>query len=211
MNPSILRQGHWFTQLPVTLQDSLLHLARPLTLEAGACLFQRGDAPCGLYAVLDGAVRIGAVSAQGKEAVLTLIEAPHWFGEIGLFDERFFLYFEETDLCLRARRAGWVCRYVKESRIMHIGSVSTGMKSWKRMPGYWFDSRLWYYIKNHGVLYAALATLAYVAGSMLMLIRKALGKKRPHGPDRFLSDLVSHALRSLWQRKLVGGRPTKSA
>lgn len=94
---------------------------------------------------------------------------------------------------------------------MHIGSVSTGMKSWKRMPGYWFDSRLWYYIKNHGVLYAALATLAYVAGSMLMLIRKALGKKRPHGPDRFLGDLVSHALRSLWQRKLVGGRPTKSA
>ncbi|WP_282362573.1 Crp/Fnr family transcriptional regulator [Pseudomonas sp. PS01300] len=88
MNASTLRQGHWFKQLPATLQDSLLHLARPVSLEAGACLFQRGDPPCGLYAVLDGAIRIGAVSAQGKEAVLTLIEAPHWFGEICLFDDQ---------------------------------------------------------------------------------------------------------------------------
>lgn len=127
--------------------------------------------------------------------------------DIGLFDERYFLYFEETDLCLRARRAGWHARYVKDSRIMHIGSVSTGMKNWKRMPGYWFDSRLWYYTKNHGVFYAALATLSYVAGSMIMWIRQVLGKKRGDGPDRFLSDLLSHALRSLWQRKLVGGRP----
>ncbi|MFF3703205.1 MULTISPECIES: Crp/Fnr family transcriptional regulator [Pseudomonas] len=88
MNASTLRQGHWFKQLPATLQDSLLHLARPVSLEAGACLFQRGDPPCGLYAVLEGAIRIGAVSAQGKEAVLTLIEAPHWFGEICLFDDQ---------------------------------------------------------------------------------------------------------------------------
>lgn len=88
MNASTVRQGHWFKQLPATLQDSLLHLARPVSLEAGACLFQRGDAPCGLYAVLDGAIRIGAVSVQGKEAVLTLIEAPHWFGEICLFDDQ---------------------------------------------------------------------------------------------------------------------------
>lgn len=88
MNASTVRQGHWFKQLPATLQDSLLHLARPVSLEAGACLFQRGDAACGLYAVLDGAIRIGAVSVQGKEAVLTLIEAPHWFGEICLFDDQ---------------------------------------------------------------------------------------------------------------------------
>lgn len=131
--------------------------------------------------------------------------------EIGLFDERYFLYFEETDLCLRARRAGWVSRYVKESRIMHIGSVSTGMKTWKRMPGYWFDSRLWYFTKNHGAVYAAVATLSFVAGSMILLTRRAFGKKHGGGADHFLGDLVSHALRCLWQRRLVGGRPSESA
>jgi len=128
--------------------------------------------------------------------------------ETGGFDERFFLYFEETDLCLRAKRAGWTAVYLPQSRVMHIGSVSTGMRTWKRMPGYWFDSRLWYFTKNHGVFYAGLATLAYVAGSMVQLTRRLFGKKRGAEPERFLSDLVSHALRSLWQRRLVGGRPS---
>ena len=131
--------------------------------------------------------------------------------EIGLFDERYFLYFEETDLCLRAQRAGWTARYVKESRIMHIGSVSSGMKTWKRMPGYWFDSRLRYFTKNHGAFYAAVATISFVAGSTILLARQALGNKPAKGPDRFVRDLTSHALRSLWHRKPVDGRPTESA
>ncbi|MDH0728936.1 Crp/Fnr family transcriptional regulator [Pseudomonas sichuanensis] len=81
-----LLHGQWFRQLPCNVQDSLLALARIRELAPGQCLFQRGDAPCGLYAVLDGAMRVGAVSSEGKEALLTLVEAPYWFGEISLFD-----------------------------------------------------------------------------------------------------------------------------
>ena len=81
-----LLTGHWFAHLPPTLQDSVLAAARVRRLPAGACLFQRGDAPCGLYAVVEGSMRIGAVNAQGKEALLALVEAPQWFGEIALFD-----------------------------------------------------------------------------------------------------------------------------
>ncbi|AZE58618.1 MULTISPECIES: Crp/Fnr family transcriptional regulator [Pseudomonas] len=81
-----LARGHWFKHLPSDLQRSLLGAARLRSLTAGQFLFKRGDPPCGLYAVLEGAVRISAVSAQGKEAVLSLVETPHWFGEICLFD-----------------------------------------------------------------------------------------------------------------------------
>lgn len=81
-----LMRGQWFSHLPVSLQDSLLSAARLRYLSTGQRLFQRGDPPCGLYAVLDGAVRIGAVNEQGKEALLSLVEPPHWFGEICLFD-----------------------------------------------------------------------------------------------------------------------------
>ncbi|KAF2392121.1 Crp/Fnr family transcriptional regulator [Pseudomonas frederiksbergensis] len=81
-----LMSGQWFSHLPVSLQDSLLALARVRRLTAGQRLFKRGDPPCGLYAVLEGTVRIGAVSEQGKEALLSLVEPPHWFGEICLFD-----------------------------------------------------------------------------------------------------------------------------
>lgn len=126
------------------------------------------------------------------------------FEQTGGFDERFFLYFEETDLCLRARRAGWLAVYLPQSRVMHIGSVSTGMKTWKRMPAYWFDSRLWYYTKNHGALYAAAATVAYVAGAAISRLRGLLGSRNTGQPQHFLGDLVSHALRCAWHRRLVG-------
>jgi CRP-like cAMP-binding protein len=81
-----LMSGQWFSHLPVSLQDSLLSAARVRRLVPGQRLFKRGDPPCGLYAVLEGSVRIGAVSEQGKEALLSLVEQPHWFGEICLFD-----------------------------------------------------------------------------------------------------------------------------
>lgn len=126
------------------------------------------------------------------------------FEETQGFDERFFLYFEETDLCLRARQSGWTCVYLPESRVMHIGSVSTGMKTWKRMPAFWFDSRLWYFTKNHGVLYAGTATVAYLAGATLSRLRRLFAPQDFNRPQHFLKDLVSHALRCAWHRRLVG-------
>jgi CRP-like cAMP-binding protein len=84
--PACLQGGHWFSALPAALQDALLEAAQVQSLDAGQRLFRRGDPPSGLYAVVAGAMRIGAVSEQGKEALLTLVEPPYWFGEISLFD-----------------------------------------------------------------------------------------------------------------------------
>ncbi len=114
--------------------------------------------------------------------------------EIGLFDETFFLYFEETDLFRRAAMAGWSAVYVVESRVMHIGSVSTGMKEWRRVPGYWFASRRHYFEKNHGRFYALTATAAHVAGLGLYGLRVLFQRKAPHTPPHFLRDLVRHSL-----------------
>jgi hypothetical protein len=43
----------------------------------------------------------------------------------GLLDERFFVYFEEVDLCLRLRRAGWRVMYICEATIVHVGGQSS--------------------------------------------------------------------------------------
>ena len=83
---ALLRSGSWFQALAPALQQQLLALAHVRRVQGGQRLFARGDAPDGLYCVLAGAMRIGASSEQGKEAVLTLVEAPHWFGEIAVFD-----------------------------------------------------------------------------------------------------------------------------
>ena len=82
----LLQAGQWFSHLPPALASALLDNARLVQLEPGQRLFRRGDPPCGLYAVLQGMMRVGAVDRDGKEALLTLVEPPYWFGEISLFD-----------------------------------------------------------------------------------------------------------------------------
>lgn len=129
---------------------------------------------------------------------------------IGLFDETFFLYFEETDLCLRAARAGFQTHYVYDSVVTHIGSVSTGMKTWARIPGFWLDSRWHYFSKNHGRGYAALATGMHGIGGALWRLRRLVQRKPRVDPPHFLRDLIAHDLRAL-VRPLPGGQDHRSA
>ena len=45
--------------------------------------------------------------------------------QVGLFDECWFLYYEDVDLCLRGARLGWEYRCVPSSVVWHAGSAST--------------------------------------------------------------------------------------
>ena len=47
------------------------------------------------------------------------------FDAVGGFDERYFLYWEDADLCRRLRAVGWSVRYVPEARVRHAGGGST--------------------------------------------------------------------------------------
>ncbi|MBM3605953.1 MAG: glycosyltransferase family 2 protein [Alphaproteobacteria bacterium] len=114
--------------------------------------------------------------------------------QVGGFDESFFLYFEETDLCRRAGQAGWPTHYLPDAWVTHIGSVSTGMKEWKRPPDYWFASREHYYRVNHGRAYAFGATLAHVAGLAIRRLRALMGRDDPTFPRGQAVALLRHAL-----------------
>ena len=48
------------------------------------------------------------------------------FENIGLYDEKYFLYMEDTDFCYRANQAGYKLMYISESKIYHKVSSSTG-------------------------------------------------------------------------------------
>lgn len=126
--------------------------------------------------------------------------------EIGGFDETFFLYYEETELCHRAARAGWQTFYVPGSEVTHVGSASTGLKTWARTPGYWFDSRLYYFAKVHGPGYAALATLARAVGALLCSLRRVASGRPQADPPYFLRDLIMHSLKTFFK-----GGPTRRA
>ncbi|MBB3260189.1 CRP-like cAMP-binding protein [Paraburkholderia bannensis] len=81
-----LERSSWFVGLPAPLRDSLRAAGRVRALRAGERLFLRGDPADGVYCVLKGAVRVGAASLCGREALLALMGPASWFGEIALFD-----------------------------------------------------------------------------------------------------------------------------
>jgi len=72
------------------------------------------------------------------------------FTDMGAFDERFFLYFEEVDLSLRAKRAGWVTYYLATAQCYHAGCGSTNQVRARRLF-YSLQSRIFYSFKHFGM------------------------------------------------------------
>lgn len=114
------------------------------------------------------------------------------FDAIGLMDDDYFLYFEEVDFCLRAKRAGWPCWYVPASRVVHLVGQASGVtdtkKPAKRVPRYWFESRRRYFVKNHGRIYKGLADVGWLTTFGLWRMRRVLQRKPDTDPPRLFWD-----------------------
>ena len=70
------------------------------------------------------------------------------FRKIGLFDEQFFIYHDETDFCLRALAAGYRCGVMSEQLVWHKGS-STFKATGKRFARYYDSRNLVYLLRKH--------------------------------------------------------------
>jgi N-acetylglucosaminyl-diphospho-decaprenol L-rhamnosyltransferase len=174
-----------------------------------------------MWSELDHGLRLGAVSrliAHRKLAMPTTSEpcACDWLAgaslmlrrevltTAGLFDENYFLYFEEVDFCHRVQQAGWGCWYVPKSRVVHLVGQSTGVtdtrRSPQRMPLYWFESRRRYFLKFYGAAYTALADLLWMVGFSLWRVRRWLLRKPDTDPPYFLWDFFCN---SIWMKLWV--------
>jgi N-acetylglucosaminyl-diphospho-decaprenol L-rhamnosyltransferase len=127
---------------------------------------------------------------------------PEVFAAIGGMDENYFLYFEETDFCYRARRAGFFTWYVPESRVMHIRGQSTTVTDLtngpKRLPPYWFESRRRYFAVSLGIGHAmAIDAVTLLAHSLGLMKRIAMRKAHTAVPH-FIRDLLRYSV--LWPR-----------
>lgn len=83
---SVLEGGKWFSSRDAGFKADVLSRAQFKNLKAGQRLFHRGESANGVFAVLEGSIRISGQSAEGKESILTFIDPPDWFGELALFD-----------------------------------------------------------------------------------------------------------------------------
>jgi GT2 family glycosyltransferase len=67
---------------------------------------------------------------------------------VGLFDERFFMYYEDLDFCRRVRQAGWPIRVLTEAKMWHKVSLSSGGSD-SPNERYWMARSSLLYFRKH--------------------------------------------------------------
>ena len=119
---------------------------------------------------------------------------------IGNMDEDYFLYFEEVDYLLTAKRAGFDCWYVPSSRVYHAVGAATGISNLRnkapRRPTYWFDSRRRFFLKNYGAITLLLADALFLFTYTTWFIRKSLVKSDEliKEPPHYLGDFFRNSI-----------------
>lgn len=123
---------------------------------------------CGVGVALDGmsrqAIRGAPVGSCGasREALVASGCACMYrkaaLDEVGLFDEDFFAYCEDTDLGLRLLRAGWKTAVVTGAEVTHYYSMTTGKSSLRKL--FWVErNHFWVALKNFPLLLLCLVPL----------------------------------------------------
>ena len=107
------------------------------------------------------------------------------FEQVGLLDDKFFMYFEDVDFCRRARSAGWPIINNPQARVVHLRGGSSPVKSQaakkKRLPRYFYESRTRYYYKHFGRSGLLMANLCWHLGAVVGRVRKLVnGSYQPN-------------------------------
>ncbi|WP_454021127.1 glycosyltransferase family 2 protein [Azospirillum sp. Marseille-Q6669] len=125
------------------------------------------------------------------------------FEGLGGFDERFFVYFDDVDLCLRARRAGWEVVHFAGAEAYHRGGGTTEQVRDRRLF-YALRSRMQFAAKHFSAPAAALVAAATLMVEPLTRLAHALAARSPADARAVLRGSVL-----LWRSLL--GFPTRRA
>jgi len=117
--------------------------------------------------------------------------------EIGMFDPRYFLYFEDTDLWVRAQRSGWELWAVGEAVGSHIYGASAKAQTMPLYHGciaeHYFRSRFYYLVRHFG---GPAAVASEILECAIMAVRVAVGIIRHAVPYDLVVRLRAPILRT---------------
>ncbi len=125
-----------------------------------------------------------------------------------LFDERFYIYYEETDLCLQAKRNGWKVFFIPDAEVVHVGGASakkrddlTFDKGGSQVLKFRMRSEYLYFRKNYTIL-SVLANAGVETGwHILRYILNGPGNsrnKRKQAKACESLNIIKHALTALF-------------
>jgi GT2 family glycosyltransferase len=131
---------------------------------------------------------------------------------VGLFDPRFFLYFEEVDFCRTAKEAGWKVVYYPDTSVVHLGGESAKSDGELTAAGHQIsalqiESELLYFRKHYGWL----GVMAFVALSSITDLFNAFKWVLKGRALRGLQPVFDHvwAVFGVFARTRMGKVPTR--
>jgi GT2 family glycosyltransferase len=93
------------------------------------------------------------------------------FEQIGGFDERYFMYFEDADVCLRLKKAGWNTVYFPKSALVHLGGASWLPAQTSRIRYEYRRSQLLFYALHRSISEQILVRLYLVCKYVFVALR----------------------------------------
>jgi len=131
--------------------------------------------------------------------------------EIGLFDPRFFMYFEEVDHCRRARDAGWTVTYLPSTSVVHLGGESAksvaSLSRDRQISALQTESELLYMRKHFGLAGLVWHLMLVFLGDVILALKDLLkGRGSTLARSRFRLTQVTWRLAA---RTVLGTKPTR--
>jgi GT2 family glycosyltransferase len=123
--------------------------------------------------------------------------------EIGLFDEAFFAFYEDTDLAWRARRAGWKCVLAPTARVYHVHGGSFGKTSDRKL--YLLARNKWWTILKNYPLPRLAEFFPWIALVDFIALGRALVVHRSLAPLAGRVDATLMVGRVWKKRQVTGG------
>ena len=127
--------------------------------------------------------------------------------ELGLLDDRIFLFTEEPDYCLRAANKGWQTWFLPGAKVVHFEGKSTRQVPFIRLSNYYL-SKLYFFSKHYPAwqlwLLRILFTLDLFGRSLVRGVQSLLGDRLAPQVLKFYGRI----LRLVWTYKR-GAAPVK--
>ncbi len=143
---------------------------------------------------LDSHNRLNPVSVPTKRTFLSgccYLLKKEMLTQVGLFDERFFLYFEDLDFCMRVKDSNWKMTVVPTAKLLHKVSMSSG--------GSFSESERYQYARSSGIYFRKYLNPVNTLPVLLFRLGSAIATS-----FRLLRQKKNRALKGYWKGLFEG-------
>ena len=132
------------------------------------------------------------------------------FEQVGMLDEGYFMYYEDSEFCFRAKKSGWDIIHNPNAKVVHLRGGSSPVKQntklKKRLPKYYYESRARYFFQLYGWFGLTFANILWSLGRLISIARQIFGRKDKTVSEKQWLDIWTNWLTPLKNYTRPGGK-----